>query len=228
MAAGFNLNQGEFEYLAALFGVGKIIEFWNNGKVQKKVTPSIEYKHSLLSKRYILEEQNKEMKILAPLLHTMQAIKENDAVFTATEMEKQNIIRKFVFYFYKNEIYMIEKKEQSYELIPFPSVTLAIGALANRVGTFKNKETHFIKETRLDRISRGDIISSEKVIEKQWLFTGQSKDEKKKNCLFAIMETGEEQFMIEMTDEEENTVVIQKQDKKDFINGCLNWFKQAV
>lgn len=222
------LSQGEFKYLIRMFGMENVPGF-ENASNQEQDTSVIEGKNILLSKKYIIEDENGQIKIFSPLFMAMKAIQMCNAVFCAVKIEKEEIVQRFAFYFYLNKILLVEQKEKYYEIVELPSLSVAIGLLANRIKEFKNTEAKLMKEISIDQLLKEGLTVEGEAIDqwKQWLLTGWDRDEKDNDCYIEIIETEKEQIMIEIVEIGKEQVKVKKPDKKELINTCVNWFRKV-
>lgn len=221
MAIKFELSQPELETLIMLVHSEKMLKYQKWDEPEEGQAAS---RRSLIEKGYIREDENQQPQILIPLMTLIQSILTCDAAFCSVGVQKDGKRQSFGFYFYEGRIAFAERKDRQYDLVEIPSVSLAIGMLANRI-EIKRESTEMIKEITLNEITEDLELGFERgQTEKQWTLIGKTRKDKKTQCMFTVMESADDQTMVELGAER---LIISRPGKKDFFNTCMNWMQKA-
>ena len=210
MAVKYQLSQSELEYLIALGNEG------NGEEKQPEEQQMAASQESLIEKGYIQEGEDRKILVQAPLVSLLRSVFTCEAVLFAVGTQKDGEKQIFCFYFNRSRIYFAEQRQEGlYDLFEIPSLSLAAGMLANRI-EIRDEASKNMKEFGLE-------IDPDQ-IEKQWVLMGESRTDKKKRCMFLIVESADIQNMMEL---KEGNIIFSNPGKVDFINACLDWMREG-
>lgn len=219
MAVKYQLSQSELEYLIALGNEG------SGEEKQPEEQQMAASQESLIEKGYIQEGEDRKILVQAPLVSLLRSVFTCEAVLFAVGTQKDGKKQIFCFYFNRSRIYFAEQRQEGlYDLFEIPSLSLAAGMLANRI-EIREEASKNVTQISLDQDMKefGLEIDPDQ-IEKQWVLMGESRTNKKKRCMFLIVESADIQNMMEL---KEGNIIFSNPGKVDFINACLDWMREG-
>lgn len=223
MNTKYQLSQPESDYLIMLAGQDKMLEM--SEKERSGEAWMAAARNSLIEKGYIREDEEKGMQILSPLMWLLQSIYIYDAAFCGDGIQRDGKKQSFGFYFYEDKISFAEQKEQQCELFEVPSLSLAIGMLANRI-EIKGETTEIIKQISAEEIT--EELDLEEIdlgqAEEKWTLIGIDRRDKKAQCMLTVRNTADGQMMMRLG---MGQITISRPGKADFFNICMDWMRQV-
>ncbi|NBH71633.1 hypothetical protein D3Z51_06275 [Clostridiaceae bacterium] len=228
MAVKYHLNQSELKYLITLGGERSIQEGQEGNPSEEGNMAEAEQiaasRKSLIEKGYIREGEDQKIQVLTPLVSLIRSMFAYEAIFFTTGIQKDGKKEAFCFFFHGGNISFVEQQEGEYSLFEVPSLSLAVGMLANRV-EIKNEVSENTIQVSLEGSLQETGLGIERdQIEKQWILMGSSRKDKEEQCMFVIVESTDMQSMLEAGKEE---ITISKPGRINFINTCLGWMRKV-
>ena len=218
MVGIISLSSEEMGFLMTLSGIQNLTAFPEIPSIRSEEEAEV-CKNTLIEKEYFVKEDKDSLAILQEIVVMMQILRNFDGSFIVMQKTRTEVLQRFAFFFLKDMILMIERKDQ-YELLMLPFLPLAIGSLSNRIREFKYETTQEVAIMPPDKINRDiDIGINQDSVERVWVMAGWDRSGEN-DCLLSIWETNEQQVMWELS---AAGVTITMPDKIDMINTCTSW-----
>ncbi|MDD3253301.1 MAG: hypothetical protein PHV18_12165 [Lachnospiraceae bacterium] len=179
---------------------------------------AVQCKESLIRKKYLLEDQDKKITVSEAMELDFEVMK-TPYGFLVMDYEKTGGSHKRMVMYFRDDAIICVSKEDEYEVLWIPFLPLAIGAISNWVGSFRNNISDLSESCDIQTASKlWSEYCNHAADSEIWRFTGY--ENRKEDLRIDVIGTKTEQILFHY---KEDKVIVSRPDQVQWMNTIIRW-----